>query len=455
MKQHNWLLLPLIALLMFIPAISVQAQDNTQPLDDEFIDALVMMAVNHDLMEGRNELGNLNALKDVVDEYYMGRIMSGLDADKRVWIEEQKIKQRQLIQNRIDKVRTALLADIDGFMKLFTDARKLSILNKHFGLSDSDSPPAAYMDNLNVQVDTDASDLIIVNLDAHTISVMPSVAQGINDNSGWSYNVPAILNSTAGMPSTGGNDPQPPSAPSQDNYDTQDVPRLKPIRFVNNGFDPVTVVVESYEPAPALSPYVPDASTVVNPESNSSAYLNLPRGTYTFCYYWQLEQDYNNDDYFDYHHRATGTYTLDENSSSNVDLAATVTLSPDSTVSNPNGKCGEVVAVDNSDLTPEELANQGTHTYSIYYHAPGTWLHEETSTVIVHILFLPNGTLQMGADGEEQYILSHAGHNTYTWLDDNGNIQTYSFTMDGFEIQSKVGTGGEYVDATSLCTRQD
>ena len=56
MKQRNWFLLTLIALLVFIPAFKVQAQEDTQPLDDEFIDALVMMAVNHDLMEGRNEL---------------------------------------------------------------------------------------------------------------------------------------------------------------------------------------------------------------------------------------------------------------------------------------------------------------------------------------------------------------------------------------------------------------
>ena len=457
MKVRQILLIPLIALLVCIPAFSAQAQDETQPLDDEFIDALVMMAVNHDLMEGRNELSNLNALKDVVDEYFLGRIASGVDAATRVWIEEQQIKQANLIQARVDKVRTSLLAEIDGFMKLFTDARKLTILNKHFGLNFNESPPAEYLDNINAQLSADIDDQIIVKLDAHTIMANPSAASGISGSSGWSYNVPAITDSTAGIPSSGGdgsssigNDP--PADPDEDNSDAQDVLRLKPLRFDNNGFEPVTVLVETYEPAPGLSPYVPDASTVVNPESNSSGYLNLPLGTYTFCYYWQLDEDYNNDDYFDYHHRTTSAYTLNVNSSDNVQSAIAVTLSPDSNVSNPNGKCGEV-AQDNGNLTPEERANQGAHTYLISLYAPGALFHGETSTDTINVVF--GETVQIGIAGNEQYILSPAGHNKYTWIDEDGLIQTFIFTLEGFEVYSKVTVSGELVDSKMTCILQD
>jgi hypothetical protein len=229
----------------------------------------------------------------------------------------------------------------------------------------------------------------------------------------------------------------------------------RPVRFTNNGFEPVTVIVESYEPAPGLSPEIPAGSTVVSPETNSSASLELPLGTYTFCYYWQLDQDYDNDDYFDYHHRVTTAYSLNENSSKDIQSSVTVTLNPESNISNPNGKCGEVIAENNMNLTPEEQANQGVHTCSLYYHAPDVeWLDGETDTVSVSVAF-SNGSAQMGIAGGEQYTLTPAGHNTYTWLDDNGNIQTYIFTMEGFEIQSLVGLAGDYANATTICTRQD
>ena len=137
---------------------------------------------------------------------------------------------------------------------------------------ENDNLPDDVQGLMNALVWTDFEATVNVFLNINTISAIPSAAPAISDSTGWSYNVPAISDSAGAILSSGGsaspstgNDLQPPVSSSEDSSDAQDEPRLKPIRFTNNGFEPVTVVVESYEPAPGFSTYVPGASTVVMP----------------------------------------------------------------------------------------------------------------------------------------------------------------------------------------------
>lgn len=449
-------------LLILMPAFSAQAQDDVQPIDDEFIDALVMMSVSQNLMDG--DLGALRALKDFVNGYYSTMIAAMVDIDPVYRTQLIGLRQEHItmINDRIDLIEAySPRNQVLVMLGIFTDEKILNIFRGELGLprfvAGRDTLPSSSssLDSLGIMTGlpiTDPTAMLNMALDVNTITAMPSAAPVINDQSGWSYNVPAITNSTAG--GSGADfwgDAGDGDGGGQSSGPTEDIRIHKPVRFVNNGFEAVTVVVESYDPAPGLDPTPSNASTVVFPENSSSASLSLPQGTYTFCYYWQLDEDYNNDDYFDYHHRTTATVSLNENSSDNVNNAVLVTLNPDSNVSNPNGKCGEIAAQNNGSLTPEEQANAGTHTYSIYYHAPGVeGLDGDTSTATVSIVF-SDGILTMGTVGQEQFTLTPAGTNTYTWLDDNGNLQTYIFTMDGFEAHFL------FVDAevTSICTRQD
>ena len=64
-------LTPIIILLLvigIIPIPAASAQDDVQPLDDEFVSALVMMAVNHDMMAGKDEIRDLAALHGFVSD---------------------------------------------------------------------------------------------------------------------------------------------------------------------------------------------------------------------------------------------------------------------------------------------------------------------------------------------------------------------------------------------------
>ena len=141
----------------------------------------------------------------------------------------------------------------------------------------------------------------------------------------------------------------------------------KPLQFANNGLYDATVRAFSYTPAEGGTAGMSSASTVVFRDSNPSAYLELPIGTYVFCYYWDWGTDTNNDGYVDYAHKNTGNVTLTAQSTDNMNSAQVVTLNPGS-MNNPNGKCGETAPPPSGNaggLTPQELANQGTHTYRI------------------------------------------------------------------------------------------
>ena len=179
-------------------------------------------------------------------------------------------------------------------------------------------------------------------------------------------------------------------------------------------------------PSGALVTGASSASTVVFPESNSSAQLSLPIGEYVFCYYWDLGTDANNDGYVDYAHKNTGKVTLSQTSPDNVAAAQVVTLHPQKT-SSPNGRCGENLQPKTStfSLTPQELANQGTHTYTC-----GPVIGEYSTSQATSVFF-ENGVDFQTEDAKE--FLSKIEPNRYVW-NEEGTIIVY--TNDGFNLES-------------------
>ena len=216
----------------------------------------------------------------------------------------------------------------------------------------------------------------------------------------------------------------------------------KPLRFANNGSYAATVVVGSYMPAPGVTAGQSNASTVVFPGGNPSAQLSLPLGEYVFCYYWDLGTDADNDGYVDYAHRNTGKVTLSQTAPDRPESAQVVMLSPEN-ASAPNGKCGQNQAPTQpaaaSGLTPQEQANQGTHTYTCgpfageYTHPSVTFTFDKDSVV-------------MTISGDEgSFVGTRIEPNVYV-LDDK---QDLIFTDSGFSNSSFLQGG-----VSQLCTRE-
>ena len=481
MKKRIGILIPLIVLVSFCLGMPAQAQEDDQPLDDKFVAALVMMAVNHNMMAGDNEIRDLTALHGFVNDYYDERIFTvGADSTAGQWLHLQQSLLTKTLENEIE-VKSGKKW-LQYFLTIFTDDEYLNLTREGLGLrrwqlvSGSDDPPTDYIQNLDSSVMTDIEKQVDLLLDIKTVSTHPSVAPAIADSSGWDFSdvgtsTAPVDDSTAPISpvdedEVDDEDENDSSVPSADFWDqgeddgdsggssVDEEPQYKPLRFTNNGFDAVTVVVETYEPASGYSAAKPAASTVVYPESNSSAYLELPLGTYTFCYYWQLDQDFNNDDYFDYHHRTTASFSLNNNSSNNPESAIAVTLSPDSEVSNPNGKCGESVPEpsnsDNSNLTPEEQAAQNLHTLAcVFTGADGntsSWTEESKFE------FTEEGVYYLvpAQNVSAHYIRVSSNYFTY---DPNGPAladTTLTFLANGVTFSGSFNGG-----YTTVCTRVD
>ncbi len=123
---------------------------------------------------------------------------------------------------------------------------------------------------------------------------------------------------------------------------------LKPVGFINVGTINATVQPWSYIPLDSQGfQNPPDTSTVSSASGgggnspNTSSYLSLPLGTYTWCIDWE-EEDKDGDGYFDYYHYVeTATTLLNDSDSDDLAFAEKVTISaPPDTASIYAGKCG-------------------------------------------------------------------------------------------------------------------
>jgi hypothetical protein len=125
---------------------------------------------------------------------------------------------------------------------------------------------------------------------------------------------------------------------------------LKPVGFVNYGTINATVRAATYIPLGSSEPQIPPPleSTVSSAQGtgsdwpNSSRFILVPMGTYTWCIDWE-EEDQDGDGYFDYYHYFTEGFTLlDENASDDLEFAIEVSISapPDNAITY-QGKCSE------------------------------------------------------------------------------------------------------------------
>jgi len=122
---------------------------------------------------------------------------------------------------------------------------------------------------------------------------------------------------------------------------------LKPVGFVNYGEIDATVRAYSYIPLGETNPVpAPAASTVSSANTgsgtwpNTSRFISVPMGTYSWCIDWE-EGDLDDDGQIDYfHYIGEGPTLLDENDSDELDKAEEVAISaPPATAPVFAGKC--------------------------------------------------------------------------------------------------------------------
>jgi hypothetical protein len=457
MKTRKRFLLIAILILLLLPTVVVQAQedDPPPPLDDDYIDWLVMSAVNDNMMDGDGDEdrdnSDLSILKKVVDTYYAVRIKEVQDGGGNDAVEIYLRNHRDDLVRKLERRIQKNNEDKEWAFKLF------ALLFGGEENPEKKIEPAVPASSVMGGVD-DLHELIVrdeeekrkrTDPETHITHIIclgllnaasADVAAAITNNNALTYTpLPALTNSAPPV-SAPAAEVAPPSAPinapsEQDQPVGNNEIFLKPIGFNNTGFDAVTVVVESYTPAEGYSPTISTASTVVTPGGNSSGYLNLPLGTYTFCYYWELDEDFNNDGMMDYHHKVSGPATLNVNSNDSPESAIRVTLNPDSNVSNPNGKCGENLTGNASNLTPEEAANEGSHIYA--QTCSGTFWGtscdgDGVEMISLDIKFSEGGLTGVFSEGES-YVCSRIGVNQYSYVDD-GSVSTITITASGFTI---------------------
>lgn len=132
---------------------------------------------------------------------------------------------------------------------------------------------------------------------------------------------------------------------------------LKPVGFVNYGSYNATVRAWTYNPLGETEYQTPSAASTVSSANtgsgtwpNTSRFLTLPMGTYTWCIDWDTEEDADEDGYFDtYHYIHADPTVLDENDSDKLEFAEEVAISaPPSNSPVEKGKCGQPVQETNA-----------------------------------------------------------------------------------------------------------
>lgn len=434
----------LILLVMLIPI----EQGMSQTSDDEFAWQIAFMYIADGYLSGQNSSMSLTIYRDHIQAQYndlIDEVRNGWDTYSKSVIDDLTVQRDQEMKRFDQSIRNASATEqanpnvnINLIHQVIMDGAAAVSL---------DSPP-----NLNPAIISYANEIRDSQVQQHTAHAFYGhVANGVKDGAAVINAVnPGKYNFGAGLPPSpvGSDQPgvhPPGSDPPPAGSDDALPPNIhKPVRFTNHGAVGVTVVVESYIPNPQVQPAPrSDASTVVMPITNSSAYLSLPQGTYTFCYYWELEGDADGDGYFDYAHKVTGEMSLNQNSPDEVALALSMGLSPE-TNSSPNGRCGEGGDISADGLTPQELANQGTHTY-LAICTDG----ENNVSIAVSIQFSQGGVSTI-SDGETIFF-NKVSPNIYTVTDDlELFLWRLTFTDSGFTLHAE--DAGDELDC--VYTRQ-
>ena len=192
------------------------------------------------------------------------------------------------------------------------------------------------------------------------------VGTGINRSHSYLYTIVVLFLAliACNAPRNAGDSPMPPGDPgdSDPGLDSGDhsVSRgvsedddfgdldKRPIGFINHGTIDATVRAWTWIPLGKELPDTPSRASTVSTAStspgmwpNSSRFISLPLGTYTFCIEWD-EGDLDDDGMIDYfHYIDSDPVTLDYEDSDDLDMATEVDISaPPGQATILNGKCG-------------------------------------------------------------------------------------------------------------------
>jgi len=371
-------------LLLLLP-LSVAFSDSDDEEEFDVVEALIFMVAHDNAASGALEVDELNAIKDHVTGYYDQNIFYAKQRNAHNVIpywESQKQYALDQMNPKIDAAVTAHWAKkrpwIDFVVDFFRpfvkvpenkvpdpDLANTVISGAASGNSirqgsggDSTIVNQAQLAAFNAQVQrVSHSSIITSTLIAHDVSVLPSSVAILAETAGNGYLLPSLQSgdrvSVSETSETLNTDDS--VLNDQQEETNSSSPGNKPVRFDNLGSTAVIVSVDVYEGSGKESG---NASTVVAPEGNSSAYLELPLGEYQFCYEWDTGEDADQDDYTDYRHAITGIFNLTADSPDSPTSAMLVNLNPD-TATTRTGKCGQQNI---SDHTLEERIN-GEHRY--------------------------------------------------------------------------------------------
>ena len=438
MKKRTQIIFFLLILIsLLLPSNTALSQD----VDEYGYVSLTMPLELEDALRRKNEVAISRTYRDIYQAHY-DRLISNYENQQRHTAAEKSKRQRDIVMRYLnDRVKKADDNE-DYFNNVMFVIQAVLIDGADSVNENAPIEPKAVISNFlavhQAQTKQNATDLLY----GHVASSIPESGSVISSSS-----PSQTYHADAGLP--------PSSAPpvvSQDNEENNgnsssgDINIQKPLQFANNGLYDATVLVFSYTPAEGVTAGMSSASTVVFCGSNPSANLSLPIGSYVFCYYWDLGTDVDNDGNVDYAHKNTGSVTLTAQSTDNMNSAQVVTLNPGN-MNNPNGKCGETAPPPSGNaggLTPQELANQGTHTYRI--DCPTEELLNSEAWVTSYNFVAGGATIE---DENGSWFYNKINVNTYFYDYSEIDIPityTFTFTNEGFTLLL-VGDG-----KSSTCT---
>ena len=417
MKKRTQIIFFLLILIsLLLPSNTALSQDA----DEYGYASLTMPLELEDALRGKNEVAISRTYRDIYQAHY-DRLISNYENQQRHTAAEKSKRQRDIVMRYLkDRVKKAEDNE-DYFNNVMFVIQAVLIDGADSVNENPPTEPNAVISNFlpihENQTKKNTTDMLY----GHVASSIPESGSVISSSSpSQTYHADAGLPPSSAPPIVSQDD-----AENSGNSSSNDVNIYKPLRFKNNGAYDVTVLPASFTPdSSVVAGGMSNASTVVFRDSSPTAYLDLPMGTYTFCYYWDLGTDVDNDGYVDYAHKNTGSVTLSEASPAKVISAQVVTLNPGN-MNNPNGKCGETAPPASGNalsLTPQELANQGTHTYVMNCICNGASALEcdfwggEYDPSVARIEFSEGG---VSLTGEESGTSFHArlGVNTYDYAD--------------------------------------
>jgi hypothetical protein len=445
MKKQTQIIFFLLLLTgLLLPSSTALSQDA-----DEYGYASLNMTLElEDALRGKNEVSISRTYRDIYQTHY-DRLISNYENQQRHTAAEKSKKQRDIVMQYLnDRVKKA--EDNEDYFNNVMFVIQAVLIDGADSVTEN--PPTEtnpvisnFLPIHENQTKKNATDMLY----GHVASNIPESGSVISSSSSQIYHVDAGLPSPSAPLAVSQNDAPTlvPTAGSVGNSSSNDVNIYKPLRFKNNGAYDVTVLPASYTPdSSVVEVGMSNASTVVFRDSSPSAYLDLPMGTYTFCYYWDLGTDVNDDGYVDYAHKNTGSVTLSEASPAKVISAQVVTLNPGN-MNNPNGKCGETAPPPSGNaggLTPQELANQGMHTYRI--DCPTEELLSSEAWVTSYNFVAGGANIE---DENGSWFYKKITVNTYFYDYSEIDIPityTFTFTNEGFTLLL-VGDG-----KSSTCT---